>query len=305
METTIGIIGQGFVGTAVRKGLIHAVDIVTYDKKDINATLWYRDLYEVFYTGIAPTNPIYTVLNNTDGPIFICLPTPMKKDGECDTSIVEGVVREINEYLKGRPKRTLAIKSTIPPGTTYRLNVTYTNVDVCFQPEFLTEAHADEDFQNQKRIVCGGSENALEQVKEVFQKAYPGIEFIGMPAVEAELVKYFSNCALACRVSLANEFKQIANALGADYGRVMDVAKEKSTDKEDTRLGLTHWDVPGNDGKPGFSGSCFPKDLNAFIYVAKQLGVKPTVMEACWQKNLEVRPERDWEQLKGRAVVGE
>jgi UDPglucose 6-dehydrogenase len=303
MKTTIGIIGQGFVGTAVRKGLIHAVDIVTYDKKNCMPAFWGDPLGTI--DAKYKDTPIYTLLRKTDGPIFICLPTPMEKDGSCDLGIVESVVREINEILQGKPKRTLAIKSTIPPGTTYKLNKTYTNVDVCFQPEFLTEAHADEDFQNQKRIVCGGSKEALEQVAKVFQEAYPGIEFIGMTSVEAELVKYFSNCALACRVSLANEFKQIANALGADYKHVMDIAKEKSTDKEDTRLGLTHWDVPGPDLHNGFGGSCFVKDLNAFIHVAKQLGVNPLVMEACWQKNLEVRPERDWEQLKGRAVVGE
>ena len=74
---------------------------------------------------------------------------------------------------------------------------------------------------------------------------------------------------------------------------------------EDGRIGRSHWQVPGHDGKLGFGGSCFPKDLNGFMHFAKSIGVDPTVSEAVWKKNLEVRPEKDWEELKGRAVSEE
>ena len=73
----------------------------------------------------------------------------------------------------------------------------------------------------------------------------------------------------------------------------------------DQRIGSTHLSVPGPDGKMGVGGSCFPKDLNALISVAESAGIKPTVLKAAWEKNLEVRPERDWEMLKGRAVMEE
>ena len=70
----------------------------------------------------------------------------------------------------------------------------------------------------------------------------------------------------------------------------------------DKRLGRSHLSVPGPDGKNGFGGSCFPKDLNALIKVAEELNTEPKVLKSVWEKNLEVRPEKDWEQLKGRAV---
>ena len=70
----------------------------------------------------------------------------------------------------------------------------------------------------------------------------------------------------------------------------------------DERLGRSHFQVPGHDGSLGFGGSCFPKDLNALIFEAKKAGISTTFLEAVWKKNLEVRPEKDWETLKGRAV---
>lgn len=195
-------------------------------------------------------------------------------------------------------------KITAKISTTQYLNKRYHYVGVCFQPEFLTEANAQADFNGQKQIVCGGSTGSVNAVREAYAMAFPGVPFVEMDSTEAELVKYFTNCGLACRVSLANEFKQIADALHVDYQKIIDVAKETSSGKADTRMGLTHWDVPSKKcGLVGFGGSCFPKDLNALIYVARRLGVEPTCLAAAWQKNLEVRPERDWEQLKGRAVV--
>ena len=84
--------------------------------------------------------------------------------------------------------------------------------------------------------------------------------------------------------------------MDVDYDKVIEYALY------DQRIGRTHFSTPGPDGRKGFGGSCFPKDLNALIYVAKSLGVNPAVLSATWEKNIEVRPERDWEQLKGRAI---
>ena len=70
----------------------------------------------------------------------------------------------------------------------------------------------------------------------------------------------------------------------------------------DNRIGKTHLSVPGPDGSLGFGGSCFPKDINAMIYFCNSIGIEPLVLQSVWNKNLEVRPEKDWEQLKGRAV---
>ena len=90
-----------------------------------------------------------------------------------------------------------------------------------------------------------------------------------------------------------------SNKLGIDYDKVVEYATY------DERLGHSHWSVPGPDGHYGFSGSCFPKDINALIKVAEKMDVPPNILSAAWDTNTLVRPEKDWEQLKGRAVVDE
>jgi UDPglucose 6-dehydrogenase len=111
------------------------------------------------------------------------------------------------------------------------------------------------------------------------------------------MVKYVTNIHLAVKVSLANEFYQICNTLdkngyNIDYDKVIEYATI------DKRLGNSHWKVPGpmpadDTGEPalGWAGSCFIKDLNALVYVARSLGVDPKVMTGAWEKNLEVRPQ--------------
>jgi UDPglucose 6-dehydrogenase len=102
---------------------------------------------------------------------------------------------------------------------------------------------------------------------------------------------------LATKVSFANEIHQICQKLNVDYDKVIEYATK------DKRLGTSHWAVPGPDGKVGFGLTCFPKDLNALINVALGLGLNPRIMKAVWEKNLEIRPEKDWEKLKGRTIL--
>jgi len=291
---SIGIVGQGFVGTAVREGLRHSFQVVTYDIKQPDDLVVYTPCQ------LPETIPAIDRLNKlveiTDGPIFICLPTPMKPDGSCDISIVEATIKDINECA---PNRVVVIKSTVPPGTTDYFNTSYTSVYVCFNPEFLRERSAIEDFKNQDNIIIGGPYEATDAVKQVYQIALPNAAITRTNAVIAEMVKYIKNCFLATKVSFANEIKQICDKLDIDYDRAIEIATK------DSRLGTSHWRVPGNDGTGlcGFGLTCFPKDLNALIYLARELKVDPKVMQAAWDKNLEVRPEKDWEKLTGRAVV--
>lgn len=287
---TIGLVGRGFVGNAVLKGMEHAFKVAYYDKHK-------KDKF-------ADSNPYCSnlgeVLKFADGPIFLCLPTPMNKDGSADISIVEEVVENINlmsVLAQSKRKATLIIKSTVPPGTTEMLNNKYNFVECVFNPEFLREATAVEDFKNQDRIIIGGPHKAVSRVKQMYQHAYPEVQTTKTSSTIAEMVKYVTNCFLATKVSFANEIAQICGKLDIDYDKVVEYATK------DKRLGNSHWSVPGPDGHLGFGLTCFPKDLNALIKLAKELGVDPTVMEATWKKNLEVRPEKDWEQLKGRAVT--
>jgi UDP-glucose 6-dehydrogenase len=115
------------------------------------------------------------------------------------------------------------------------------------------------------------------------------------------MVKYVTNNFLTVKVSFANEMYQVCNALdksglNVDYDKVIEYAKY------DSRLGSSHWSVPGPDGHFGYGGSCFVKDLNAMTNIADDLKIDTPVLDGAWKKNLEVRPERDWESLIGRAV---
>jgi len=110
------------------------------------------------------------------------------------------------------------------------------------------------------------------------------------------MVKYMTNTFLATKVSFANEMYMICDKLDIDYDKVV----EYST--YDERLGKSHWAVPGPDGKFGFGGSCFPKDINALLEVANKFKIDVFTLDGAWETNLQVRPEKDWEELKGRAV---
>jgi len=280
----IGIVGQGYVGTAVKEVFSKHYEVDTYDLDKEKCSVDYlEDLVEL-------TNMI-----------FVCVPTPMKKDGSCDTSIVEAVVKDINDMVVSRnvSDRIVAIKSTIPPGTTNRLNKECHNISVIFNPEFLTEANFIDDFKNQNRIIIGGERPSTTKLRQVYSLAFPNAKIVKTGSITAEMVKYFTNTFLATKVSFANEMKMICDELNIDYDKVV----EYST--YDERLGKSHWAVPGPDGKLGFGGSCFPKDLNAILDVCRQLGVPAKTLYGAWETNLKVRPEEDWKELKGRAVVDE
>jgi len=280
----IGIVGQGYVGTAVKEVFSKHYEVETYDlDKDKCSVDYLEDIVE---------------LSNI---IFVCVPTPMKKDGSCDTSIVESVVKDINDMVISRnvSGRIVAIKSTIPPGTTNRLNKECHNISVIFNPEFLTEANFIEDFRNQSRIIIGGERPSTTKLRQVYSLLFPDATIVKTGSKTAEMVKYMTNTFLATKVSFANEMKMICDELKIDYDKVV----EYST--YDERLGKSHWAVPGPDGKLGFGGSCFPKDINALIALSKDMRLYLHTLQGVWKTNLKVRPEEDWKELKGRAVVDE
>ncbi len=274
-EDKIGVVGQGFVGTALKEGFKNFVQIETFDKYKHSTCESLKELSEKAEI------------------IFVCLPTPMKKTGECDLSIVSETVHQIDSF---KNNNIVVIKSTILPGTTEKLNKQCNNIQVIFNPEFLTEANFIEDFKNQNRVIIGGPRPGTTKVKNLYRKCYPTASLIKTGSSTAEMIKYFINCFLATKVSFSNEIKQICAKIDIDYDKVVEYALY------DTRLGKSHFSAPGPDGKLGFGGSCFPKDLNAMINFAISLDLEPNVLSAVWNKNIEVRPGRDWESLKGRAV---
>ena len=284
----IGIIGQGYVGTAVRTVFQKHYNIETFDIKQE-----------------CSCDTLQELVTNSE-VIFICVPTPMNKDGSCNTDIVEDVISDINDAvridrLNHNPKtdKIVVIKSTVPPGTTDRLNKENDNVTVIFNPEFLTEANFIDDFKNQNRIIIGGKRPATTKLRQIYSLVFPNIPIIKTGSTTAEMVKYFTNTFLATKVSFANEMNLICDKLGIDYDKVVEYSIY------DERLGKSHWAVPGPDGHYGFGGSCFPKDINALIKVAEKMDIPPNILSAAWDTNTLVRPEEDWKELKGRAVVEE
>jgi UDPglucose 6-dehydrogenase len=281
MKNTIGIVGQGFVGSAVYEGMKNHYNVLVYDK-DPNK---FRN-----------TSGIEEIVKSC-GVVFVCVPTPMRKTGECDLLILHKALSEINDWCIYQDKEIIVVvKSTIPPGTTDTLNEYYSHCYVVFNPEFLTEANAVEDYKNQNRIIVGGPRPYTDIVKRIFEKAFPKTPIIKTSSTIAEMIKYVTNSFLAMKVSFANEMYQICQALDIDYDKVIEYAKY------DDRLGTSHWSVPGPDGDFGFGGHCFPKDVAALTYLAVSLGINPTMLAGTTIKNNEVRTDLDWLKQVGRAV---
>lgn len=303
-KKSIAVIGQGFVGGSLTTVFAEkGFDVYVYDKVGKEAPGAKRPPKEFRNAPIASVEELVAGCERVEDfsrVYFVCLPTPMFEDGEADLRIVEETLDKLSAVSGNR---VAVVKSTVPPGSTEKWNKKYegTGLYVVFNPEFLTEANALNDMRNQSRIVLGGPRPWINEVKQVFQAAFPEVPIVKTSSTTAEMVKYVTNCFLATKVSFANEVSQICTALDSsglniDYDKVIEYAKL------DARLGESHWSVPGPDGDYGYGGSCFPKDINALITVATKLGVQPTILSASWLKNLEVRRDCDWRKMDGRAV---
>lgn len=276
----IGIIGQGFVGNAIYQKFSKYYDVKTYDldESKCNST---KD----------------KVLSQEI--IFMCLPTPMNKDGSCNVDIITEELDGLDLLADNEETtRIVVVKSTIPPGTTDKWNQQFENLEIAFNPEFLTEANAVDDFENQTRIILGGNKDITTILKQLYSSIFRKTsKIIKTDAKTAELVKYVTNTFLSTKVSFANEIYDLCNGMDLDYDKVIEYATY------DERLGLSHWGVPGPDGDRGFGGHCFPKDLSALIKITEVLNTRNNVLTATQKTNDEVRSNRDWEKMKGRAVV--
>ena len=279
----IGIIGRGFVGSAVEFGFSAQTGCDTqvkiYDKN--------------------PAKSLHTLeetVNDSDF-IFVSVPTPSNLDGSMHLGILESALQDIQTVNK-RKDNIVLIRSTIIPGTTLKLSKKFKNLNIVFNPEFLTERSAKFDFINQSRFILGGRKRLTARVAELYRWRFGD----SVPCIEttfetAEFIKYMNNCFFATKVSFMNEMKLVADKTKVDW----DVAVEGFV--RDGRVGHSHLAVPGPDGKLGFGGSCFPKDIQAVINFGTDLGLKMETLKGVWSTNLSVRPERDWEKLKGRSIV--
>jgi UDP-glucuronate decarboxylase len=278
----IGIIGNGFVGEATGLLACDDVELLVYD----------RDPTRCCPKGTTLQNMVQCEL------VFVCVPTPMNINGECQTGIVKQVVGELKEL--GKDTESIVVRSTVPPGTC-------DSVGSCFMPEFLTESKWGDDFYNCQHWVFGTPSNESHvfetRITELFTKSYQAgrIKYNNLHFVrnsEAELLKYFRNTFLATKVSFCNEIEQYCRNKSIDYSAVRDLVAL------DPRFTRSHLDVPGPDGKRGYGGTCFPKDTNALCYEMSRVGVTPMVLGAVVTRNETIdRQEKDWTSNLNRAVV--
>ena len=288
LKQKIGVVGNGFVGGAVKFGFSPQVgcdaEVRVYDKNPDKST-----------------HSLEETVNESDF-IFLSVPTPANEDGSINIDIITNALEDINEVHNGKANAIL-IRSTVIPGTTWALQTKYPNLNILFNPEFLTERSANFDFINQSRFIVGNSGQQMsamksEQFVELIKDRFGDCVAVMETSYEtAELIKYMSNCFFATKVSFMNEMYQIAEKIDANWDEAV------SGFVSDGRIGHSHLGVPGHDGKFGFGGSCFPKDIQAMIDFAEMFGLNPSVLKGAWEKNLEVRSEQDWKELKGRAVI--
>jgi UDPglucose 6-dehydrogenase len=267
----VGVIGNGFVGEAISFAFSSVSDLYVYDTNPLKSL---NDLESV---------------HNCDF-VFVCVPTPMLKNGSQDLSFVHRV------FENGKNKPIYILKSTVLPGTTEYLINKYQNIKITFSPEFLTEKNSKNDVINPSRIILGGKLNLIDSIKKLFELRFSSEKIIMTDSKTAEFVKYMNNTFLATKVSIMNEFKLLSDSIGANWN---DALIGFSTDK---RIGDSHLNVPGHDGKLGYGGTCFPKDVNALLSFSKKHDIQLNTINGGWKTNLNVRPEKDWEENEGRSV---
>ena len=220
----------------------------------------------------------------------------MREDGSCSIALVTNVVKELESLSV--PLKKIVIRSTVPVGTSASLGVN-------FMPEFLTEANWQEDFRKNKDWIIGiDSEmdspelwKSREPFSELAGLAYKNILYTSTK--EAECIKLIRNSFLAVKVSFFNEVESFCRNEGLDFETV----RQGTT--QDKRIGPSHSKVPGPDGKRGFGGTCFPKDLHSLYHqmYSEKRNSQSIIRTALVRNETIDRKEKDWENNKGRAVV--
>jgi UDPglucose 6-dehydrogenase len=203
--------------------------------------------------------------------IFIAVPTPPQPDGSVDLSFVEGVAREIavhiNEYKIVVDKSTVPVKTGEKVAQTIARVNPSADIDVVSNPEFLREGSAVEDLMNPDRIVVGvSSDRAIPAMKEIYTPFGAPIQVTDLNS--AELIKHAANSFLALKISYINAVAAICEASGANVELVADgMGADKRIGRSFLNAGI------------GYGGSCFPKDISAFIRISRELGYEFSLLE--------------------------
>ena len=264
-EFKLGIIGKGFVGSAVSDGFSNVEQYVVDPR-------------------ISEDNTIDKLVSEFDPPLtFVCVPTPPNDDGSVNVDIVSEVLQELedNEY-----KGIVVVKSTIIPDYLHVFKRSY-RLKIVYNPEFLTESNASADFVNPNMQVLGGKFKDCVIVEKTYNR-YSDVRVVPTFKVDlstASLIKYTINSWLATKVVFFNELEKLQQASSSM------VSWNQFTDMltRDPRMGDSHMKVPGPDGEYGFGGHCFPKDTEALIHYAQSKNIKLSLLEKAVSKNKKLR----------------
>lgn len=256
----IGIIGNGYVGSAVAASYPDS-------KILINDPNLGKDSVDI------------KQLKDNCYAIFVCVPTPQLNTGECDTEILKNVLTNLSGYTG-----IVISKSTATPQ--FYKGIEQLDLNIAHVPEFLTQARAKFDYVNPHKIVVGCREEIRDAVADTLLASAVNFDRVKIEYCsieEASYFKYMANCMLAMKVIINNEFYELAQQLGLDWNQLSTIAKS------DSRLGNTHWAVPGTDGSRGFGGACFPKDTAALSAIANSLGVNLSMLDQAINQNKKYR----------------
>ena len=244
----IGIVGLGHVGTAMHNLF---KDAIIYDK----------------YKNIGSMNEI----NKCDAA-FVCVPTPMKDDGSCDTTAVD-------EVLNWCECKVIILRSTVRVGYTREMTEKL-HKKIVFQPEYYGEtvAHPFADLSDRTWLSFGGTQEAIDLAIDAYKTVInSNVRIYQAPSDEVELAKYMENAFLATKVIFINEMYDICEKLGLNYNQVREIWIA------DSRIGTSHTFIYKD--KRGYDGSCLPKDISELHTLEKENGLDDTLINAVIEKN--------------------
>jgi UDPglucose 6-dehydrogenase len=287
----VSIIGSGIVGAIAGKGLKElGNEVIFYDIDE-------KKVKELRNLGLQATTDLDHAVKRSDIS-FLCVPTPTK-NGKIDLSYIQSATESLARSLKKKESyHVVVIKSTVVPMTSEKIIIPLlekhsgkkveVDIGVCMNPEFLTEIHrswTDEgslarDFFTEERIIIGESRKKSGDTIEALYKPLK-VPIVRTDLKTAEMIKYACNCALASRISYWNEIYYICQKLGIDSNLVARVA---GMDKRIGKYGTIH-------GK-AFGGKCLPKDLEAFISLAEELGYDAKLLKAVKEVNERIKKDR-------------
>jgi len=250
----IGLIGKGTVGKAVYEGLLHLGHTMSF--------------FDPAYEGSKLNDVLDTEC------IFICVPTNQAPNGDCDTSIVESVIADLDSV---KYTGLVAVKSTVVPGTSDSLSAAHPTLKICSVPEFLRAKTALADFMYNHDLLIIGShrDEDFELIKKIHGNLPKAVSCVN--PTEAEVVKYFNNVNHSVQIIFANIAFEVCKSLGVDYNAVYDAIIKREC--------FNPAYLMCNDNLRGFGGHCLPKDTSAWNNLVKKLGLDYSMIQAVINDN--------------------